>query len=314
MGRRGAPARATSARCSAGPSTTRHTPHRAGVRVAAHGPVLEEEGEFAVPAGVAASSAGRSPPPWPTLARPSLAGPRARFAIVAGDEVARSGAADALAARGRAPGLPVLRHRAALQRRVPHGSPAVGRPLPPTRAAMRDALSPGSTLVLLIGSPRVHDVRVQRGLPAPPELRLIHLSPSHADVGRIYPVALGLVGDPAATLTACSRSSPRSRTPLDGSPRPVAGRPSGGRPRTPPIPHPSDRGDGCRPARLRSGPFLQALPSEATVVEEAPTSDQVVRQHHRVSTPTGSSTRGEGRSAGGWAPRSGYRSLGAATG
>ena len=38
-------------------------------------------------------------------------------------------------------------------------------------------------------------------------------------------------------------------------------------------------------ARAAVRTVLRGLPSEATVVEEAPTSDQVVRQHHRVSTP-----------------------------
>src|SRR5262245_54819216 len=59
--------------------------------------VLQEEGEFAVPA---ASWIGRRavPAALSDLAAAILAAPRARFAVVAGDEVARSGAAGALAA------------------------------------------------------------------------------------------------------------------------------------------------------------------------------------------------------------------------
>ena len=128
--------------------------------------VLQDEGEFAVPA---ASRIERRavPAALADLASAILAAPRARFAVVAGDEVARSGATGALAALAERLGLPGLRHRDALHAGVSHGSPAVGRcaaggrragARPPGRAPHRAAHRLA----------RVHDLRVPGDLAGAP--------------------------------------------------------------------------------------------------------------------------------------------------
>jgi benzoylformate decarboxylase len=121
-------------------------------------------------------------------------------------------------------------------------------------------------------------------LPLPPTLRLIHLSPANVHVGRIYPVELGLVGDPEATLSALMPLLPEAPGAVDRLAE--ARRRQAERWATEDsADSPGERPESRMSPRAAVRTALQTLPPESTVVEEAPTSDPVVRQHHRVSTP-----------------------------
>ena len=162
--------------------------------------VLQDEGEFAVPA---ASRIERRavPAALADLASAILAAPRARFAVVAGDEVARSGATGALAALAERLGCRVYGTAMHSTLVFPTAHPLWAGALPADAEQVRAHLA-GLHTVLLIGSRGFMTFGYRETWPVPPELRLLHLSPAAEDIGRTYPAWLGLVGDPRATLEA----------------------------------------------------------------------------------------------------------------
>jgi benzoylformate decarboxylase len=122
-----------------------------------------------------------------------------RVGIVVGDAVATSGAVPAVVALAEALGAPV------------HGAPLHGQGVfPPLHGLWRGMLNPAAAAIspVLAGYDRVLLVAEQAfmvypytpGPAVPPKVELLHLSPDAAQVGRAWPVRLGVVGDPRATL------------------------------------------------------------------------------------------------------------------
>jgi benzoylformate decarboxylase len=247
--------------------------------------VLQDKGEFAVPA---ASRIERRavPAALADLASAILAAPRARFAIVAGDEVARSGATGALAALAERLGCRVYGTAMHSTLVFPTAHPLWAGALPADAEQVRAHLS-GLHTVLLIGSRGFMTFGYRETWPVPPELRLLHLSPAAEDIGRTYPASLGLVGDPHATLEALlpllsgvdeaetrelihaagaeaeeqlHRLRERARTALPGE-------------------------DGRMHPLPAVEALLAALPPETMIVDEGVTNDPYVRAFHRVRNP-----------------------------
>jgi benzoylformate decarboxylase len=247
--------------------------------------VLQDEGEFAVPA---ASRIERRtvPAALPDLASAILAAPRARFAVVAGDEVAHSGATGALVAVAERLGCRVYGTAMHSTLVFPTAHPLWAGALPADAEQTRVHLS-GLHTVLLIGARGFMTFGYREAWPVPPELRLLHLSPAVEDLGRTYPTSLGLVGDPRATLEAlvpllCGVSEPEARELIQ-----AAGAEA--------EQHRARLRARARAARVgedgRMHPLpavealLAALPPETMVVDEGVTSDPYVRAFHRVQTP-----------------------------
>jgi benzoylformate decarboxylase len=127
--------------------------------------------------------------------------PVGRVALVVGDAVAASGAVPAAVRLAEALGAPV------------HGAPLHGRGVfPPLHPLWRGMLPPAAAAVapILAAYERVLLVADQAfvvypytpGPAVPREVELLHLSADAGQVGRTWPVRLGLVGDPRATLEA----------------------------------------------------------------------------------------------------------------
>jgi benzoylformate decarboxylase len=247
--------------------------------------VLQAQGDFVVPA---ASRIERRtvPAALGDLASAILAAPRARFAVVAGDEVAHSGATGALLALAERLGCRVYgtaMHSALV---FPPAHPLWAGALPADAQRVRSLLS-GLDTVLLIGSRGFMTFGYRQAWPVPPGLRLLHLSPAAGDLGRTYPAALGLVGDPKATLEALMPLL----SSVDGAEASelikAAGaqaRESHARLREEAVA--AGTGDEGRMHPLAAvEALLGALPPETTVVDEAVTSDPYVRAFHRASAP-----------------------------
>jgi benzoylformate decarboxylase len=247
--------------------------------------VLLDRGDFPVPA---ASRLERQAVTarLDELASSILDTPRSRFAVVAGDEVARSGAVAELVTVAERLGCPVYG--------TPNHSTLV---FPTDHVQWAGALAPDANeiqatlsqlhTVLLIGSRGFMTFGHRNVWPVPPGLRLLHLSPAAEDLGRTYPTALGMVGDPKATLgalvplltgidptevarlteRAASRSSARAAEVARKADAAVG----------------DDRGRMHPLPAVRS--VLAALPAETIVVDEAVTSDPYVRALHSVHTP-----------------------------
>lgn len=124
-----------------------------------------------------------------------------RVGIVAGDAVSAAGAVAAIVAVAEALGAPV------------HGAPLHGRGVfPPLHPLWRGMLNPSAAAlrtvlqaydrVLLVGEQAFMVYPYSPGPAVPPEVELLHLSPDPAQLGRVWPVRLGVAGDPRATLEA----------------------------------------------------------------------------------------------------------------
>lgn len=121
--------------------------------------------------------------------------------VVTGDDVARSGATDALVALVEAIGAPVwfegLRHHASF----PTGHPNYRASLPGDAAQVRKAFE-GADLVLLLGGPFFEDIWFTEGGHIPKGAALIQVEASPERLALNHRLDAGLVGDLAASLAA----------------------------------------------------------------------------------------------------------------
>jgi benzoylformate decarboxylase len=247
--------------------------------------VLQDRGAFAVPA---ASRIERRavPAALPELASAILAAPRARFAVVAGDEVARSGATGALVAVAERLGCLVYGPAMHSTLVFPTAHPLWAGALPADAEQTRASLS-GLHTVLLIGSRGFMTFGYRDTWPVPPELRLLHLSPAASDLGRTYPTSLGLVGDPRATLEALlpllSGIDEAETGELIRAAEAQAIKDRGRLRERARAAQPGE--DGRMHPLPAVEALLAALPPDTMIVDEAVTSDPYVRAFHRVRTP-----------------------------
>ncbi|MGQ0431378.1 MAG: thiamine pyrophosphate-binding protein [Microthrixaceae bacterium] len=215
-----------------------------------------------------------------------LCGPSiGRVALVVGDAVAASGAVPAVVALAETLGAPV------------HGAPLHGRGVfPPTHPLWCGMMNPAATAlhatlegyerVFLIGEQAFMVYPYTPGPAVPPNVELLHLSPDAAQLGRAWPVRLGLAGDPRASLEALL---PLVRARADAAGANDAIDAARGR-RTTEI----EQLDAT--ARSRYGPtpmhpmaaahaLVQALPPNSFVVDEAITTGVYVRGFHHWTEP-----------------------------
>ncbi len=124
-----------------------------------------------------------------------------RVGMVLGDAVAASGAVAVAVALAEALGAPV------------HGAPLHGRGVfPPAHPLWEGMLSPAADAlhtvlerydrVLLVGEQAFMVYPYTPGPAVPPAVELLHLSPDPAQLGRTWPVRLGVAGDPRSSLEA----------------------------------------------------------------------------------------------------------------
>jgi benzoylformate decarboxylase len=123
------------------------------------------------------------------------------LAIVAGDEVAASGAVGALATLAEALGAPVFAAPLHSTGVFPPTHPLYAGMLPPAAAGIRAALANYRTVFFVGGQPFLV-YPFSPGSPLPDGTDLLHLSPDGLQLGRTFPARLAIVGDPAATLAA----------------------------------------------------------------------------------------------------------------
>ncbi|HEX9258607.1 MAG TPA: thiamine pyrophosphate-binding protein, partial [Acidimicrobiales bacterium] len=123
------------------------------------------------------------------------------LAIIVGDEVTHSGGLAAVAALAEVLGAPV--HTAPLHGTgvFPSHHPLFAGMLPPMAAGMRAALARYQR-VLFVGGQPFYVYPYSDGSPLPDGTELLHLSPDPHQLGRTFPVRLGVAGDPQATLSA----------------------------------------------------------------------------------------------------------------
>jgi benzoylformate decarboxylase len=145
------------------------------------------------------------PPPAGALDRAAelLGGARAP-ALIAGDEVARAGATDALARLAERLGAPV--HGEPMPATVPLATdhPLWRGPLPAFAAEIAPRLE-RHDVVLAVGMPVFRLFGDSEGAALPPETALLHLEVDPREVGKVHAPAVGLVGDLGAGVDGLLR-------------------------------------------------------------------------------------------------------------
>jgi len=198
-----------------------------------------------------------------------------RVAIVAGDEVAHAGAVAELVDVAEALGCWV--HGSPLHSNVvfPTAHPLWRNALPPSAGAIAGILGQYD-VVLLVGGRAFMVYPFSPGPAVPPSVELLHLSPDAHQLGRTWPTALGLVGDPRASLAAL-------RTRLGPADDLTAARTA------------RNESDAAFDAKARDAydtvpmppaaavhALLRAMPSDTPVVDEAITTGSYVRGYLRA--------------------------------
>lgn len=212
-----------------------------------------------------------------------------KLCLVAADEVHDSpGGFEALVALAEELGAPVF------------GSPLHGRLVfPPAHPLWQGALPPFASMiasrlepfdrVLLVGGQAFRVYPYTPGSPLPGSTELLHLSPDVTQIGRAHPAALGVAGDPGASLralnelVAAKQSADRKRQAAD-SLRQAATR------RRADIDAlestASDRySDSPMHPMAAAHALVRSLPADATVVDEAVTTGVYVRGFHHADKP-----------------------------
>lgn len=173
--------------------------------------VMEEDTD------VAAQGPGRlfhatRPDPASVQAVATLLLSRRNPVIVAGDDVARTGAVQELVALAEAVGAGVwvegLRH----QTNFPSHHPNARGAVPFDAAAIRKAFD-GNDAVLLVGGPFFEEVWYAPGLPFPDGAAVAQIEASHRRLAYNYTVDAGIVGDVRATLVALREAVSAGATP-----------------------------------------------------------------------------------------------------
>jgi benzoylformate decarboxylase len=209
---------------------------------------------------------------------------RSQLAIVAADEVAASGAMPALVELAEALGVAVFGAPLHSNLVFPVRHPLWQGDLAPAAASINATLSPYRR-VLFVGGRAFKVYPYTPGPAVPDHVELLHLSPDAHQLGRTWPVRLGLQGDPRATLDAlvplvrsrvdAAASAQAVGVAREASDRRVAALEARATERYDPVPmHPM----------AAAHALMRALPPESIVVDEAITTGNYVRGFHHVST------------------------------
>jgi benzoylformate decarboxylase len=253
------------------------TPPSGPVFVSIPSDVLDEEGDAPVPAPSVVDRRVAPPPDALDDLAALLAGtPPDKLALVAGDEA--SGATDALLAVAEALGARVHLSPLTGSLVVPQTHPLFAGSLPPAASAIAAILG-AYERVFLVGAQPFLAYPYTPGPALPHHVELLHLSPDPSQLGRTYPVRLGLVGDPRATLEALLPRLPHRGVPGDLRAERTAALATL---------------DATARERYDASPMhpmaavhalLGALPPETPVIDEAVTASTYVRGFHHATTP-----------------------------
>lgn len=173
--------------------------------------------------GAVVEDAGEGPPAVATRARPeaeaveraaALLGAAKSPLVIAGDGVGRSGAVAELTALAERLGARV--HGEPVYRRVnfPGNHPLWRGGLFPSPAGVRKALEECDAL-LIVGASVFTWFLHTEGAPFPRGLTIVQVDDDPWEIGRSYPVALGIVADPRATLAELRRALESRMTDAD---------------------------------------------------------------------------------------------------
>jgi len=120
--------------------------------------------------------------------------------IVAGDEVARSGAFHTLVLLAEQLGAPVYNEPLRAQLAFPNNHPSYAGRLPLEAGSIRQTLK-SHDLIVLIGGVQLEEVWYDEGAPFPEAAKRVQIENTRAELAVDHEIDLGLYGDLAETLT-----------------------------------------------------------------------------------------------------------------
>lgn len=221
------------------------------------------------------------------LASEVLSAPRDRFAVVASDEVASSGASEVLVQVAERLGCLVYGAPMHSSLVFPTSHELWAGALPADSEQLSGLLAELET-VLLVGSRGFMTFAYREPWPVPSRLKLLHLSPAAEDLGRTYRTEAGFLGDPRATLQALLPLLVGIDASEVGELRQRAA--ANRRARLAAL---SARADAAAEEPGAMHPLvavravLEALPAGTVVVDEAVSNDPYLRELHSSSRPGG---------------------------
>jgi benzoylformate decarboxylase len=173
--------------------------------------VFDEQAEFEIPAPSALDvRATASAESIAAAARMLLEAERPL--IVAGDGVARADAVAELVRVAELLGASVAGEPIHGRLVFPFDHPLYAGMMVPSNPGVRAALEQADVSFLVAAS-AFHPFYPSSVMAVPPGVALVQLDPDPREIARIYPVALGMVGDPKASLRALGAEIERVRTP-----------------------------------------------------------------------------------------------------
>jgi benzoylformate decarboxylase len=208
-----------------------------------------------------------------------------RVALVAGDAVAASGAVSLLVELAEALGAPVYGAPLHGQGVFPPLHPLWRGMLNPAAVAVHAALEPFER-VFLVGEQAFMVYPYTPGPAVPPTVELLHLSPDPGQLGRAWPVRLGVAGHPAATLAALLPLV-RTRADAPAAAEAVAAAASARAEEVDSLEQTAVERYGAAPMHPMAAAhaLARSLPPDTAVVDEAITTGVYVRGFHHWTEP-----------------------------
>lgn len=173
-------------------------PPRGPVFIALPSNVIDREADFDLP-GPSLPYRRSRPDPEGIAAAAALLSTATTPAIICGDGVAASQAMEELVQVAEILAAPVWNTLLMGALNFPTSHPQFRGELPGETTAIRRALD-DTDIVLTVGADLFDEVFYAPGSPFPPGCKLIHVDSSSWEIGKNYPVAVGLLADPKLAL------------------------------------------------------------------------------------------------------------------
>jgi benzoylformate decarboxylase len=135
--------------------------------------------------------------------------------IVAGDGVARAGAVPELVRVAELLGARTAAEPVAGRLVFPFDHPLYAGTLAPSNPGVRAALE-NADVAFVAAASAFSPFYPSSIMAVPPGVKLVQLDPEPSEIARIYPVEVGMQGDPRASLAALAAEIERQRTPAQG--------------------------------------------------------------------------------------------------
>lgn len=218
-----------------------------------------------------------APPPGSLAALADLLAAAERPALVCGDALARADGLGAAATLAEALGAPAFAAPLCSRNVFPLDHPLWRGAFPNNAAGIAETIA-GFDRVLLLGAPAFLVYPYTPESAVPPGVELLQVHPDPAQLGRTYPVALGVAGDPAAAAGELVRAV-QGRVPVERREQALAAGRAHRDAAAAKLAEQVEQGRAARPIAPAAAvaAVCSRLPADAVVVDESVTASPFTR-------------------------------------